>query len=381
MREIGRHYKKRFSFLKVFVLTIILLIITVALVRLFNLEKYLISGPKTVVELITDSGLESDNGRVNVLLLGIGGKGHEGPDLTDTMILASVDKGAKDVVLIAIPRDLWVPSLSAKINSAYAYGREKQRGEGLVLAKETVSVLLGIPVHYAFRMDFGGFIKAVDLVGGLDIEVENSFVDLKYPVSGKEDDLCGLTIETEEKDGVFEQVVKDATGSAIPLSEINDENSPFTCRYEELSFTKGLTHMDGVTALKFVRSRHGTGGEGSDFARSARQQKTILAFRQKVLSSETLTSPQKIIELSQTFGDTIDTDIKDEDIALFAKLALKIDPSTIRRVVLDANERDGRLEFGRPEEHGGQSVLVPKGGNWTDLAEYIQGEVFKLEEK
>ena len=381
MREIGKSSKKSFSFLKVFALTILFLIITVGLVKLLNLEKYLIGGPKTVVSLITDSGLDSDRGRTNVLLMGIGGRGHEGPDLTDTMILASVDKNAKDVVLISIPRDLWVPNLSAKINSAYAYGQDEKNGQGLDLAKETVSVLLGIPVHYAFRIDFNGFVRGVDLIGGLDIEVENSFVDPKYPISGREDDLCGLTIETQEKDGVTGQVVKDATGSAIPLSEITDENDPFTCRWEELSFTKGLKHMDGTTVLKFVRSRHGTGGEGSDFARSARQQKVILAFRQKVLSTETLTSPQKIIELSKTFGDTIDTDIKDEDVTLFAKLGLKIEPSTIRRVVLDTNEKDGRLEFGRPENHGGQSVLIPKNNSWTDLAEYIQGEVFKLEEK
>ena len=381
MREIGKSYKKSFSYFGIFALTILFLIITVGLVKLLNLEKYLIGGPKTVVGLITDSGLESDNGRTNVLLLGIGGRGHEGPDLTDTMILASVDKGGKDVVLISIPRDLWAPNLAAKINSSYAYGQEEQNGQGLDLATKTVSDLLGIPVHYAFRIDFNGFISGVDLIGGLDIEVENSFVDPKYPISGREDDLCGLTIETQEKDGVTGQVVKDATGSAIPLSEITDENDPFTCRWEELSFTKGLKHMDGTTVLKFVRSRHGTGGEGSDFARSARQQKVILAFRQKVLSTETLTSPQKIIELSKTFGDTIDTDIKDEDVTLFAKLGLKIEPSTIRRVVLDTNEKDGRLEFGRPENHGGQSVLIPKNNSWTDLAEYIQGEVFKLEEK
>ena len=381
MREIGKSSKKSFSFLKVFVLTILFLIITIGLVKLLNLEKYLIGGPKTVVGLITDSGLDSDEGRTNVLLMGIGGRGHEGPDLTDTIILASVDKGAKDVVLISIPRDLWVPNLSAKINSAYAYGQEEQNGQGLDLAKKTVSTLLGLPVHYAFRIDFNGFIRGVDLVGGLDIDVENSFADPKYPISGKEDELCGLTIETQEKDGVFEQVVKDATGSAIPLAEINDENDPFTCRYEELRFTKGSIRMDGATALKFVRSRHGTNGEGSDFARSTRQQKVILAFRQKVLSSETLTSPQKIIELSKTFGDTIDTDIKDEDAALFAKLGLKIDPLTVRRVILDTNEKDGRLEFGRPEDHGGQSVLIPKNNSWTDLAEYIQGEVFKLGER
>jgi len=172
MREIGKPYKKRFSFLGIFALTILFLIITVGLVKLLNLEKYLIGGPKTVVSLITDSGLDSDRGRTNVLLMGIGGRGHEGPDLTDTMILASVDKNAKDVVLISIPRDLWVPNLSAKINSAYAYGQDEKNGQGLDLAKETVSVLLGIPVHYAFRIDFNGFVRGVDLIGGLDIEVE-----------------------------------------------------------------------------------------------------------------------------------------------------------------------------------------------------------------
>src|SRR4030067_2540395 len=126
MREIGKHYKKRFSFFGIFVLTILFLIITIGLVKLLNLKKYLIGGPKTVVSLITDSGIDSDKGRTNVLLMGIGGKGHEGPDLTDTIILASIDKGAKDVVLISIPRDLWVPNLSAKINSAYAYGQDEK---------------------------------------------------------------------------------------------------------------------------------------------------------------------------------------------------------------------------------------------------------------
>src|SRR3990170_1491450 len=99
MREIGKSYKKSFSYFGIFALTILFLIITVGVVKLLNLEKYLIGGPKTVVSLITDSGLDSDKGRTNVLLMGIGGRGHEGPDLTDTMILASVDKGAKDVVL------------------------------------------------------------------------------------------------------------------------------------------------------------------------------------------------------------------------------------------------------------------------------------------
>ena len=137
--------------------------------------------------------------------------------------------------------------------------------------------------------------------------------------------------------------------------------------------------MDGATALKYVRSRHGNNNEGSDFARSARQQKVILAFRQKVISSQTLLSPTTIIGLIGTFDKSIDTDITNNDIPSFIKLGEKIDPSTIRRVVLDAGRDDSVLDVGDPNKYGGQYVLDPKTDNWTDLAEYVQGEIFKLQ--
>lgn len=379
MKQLHLEKTRNSRLVKIATLTVFLLLFFGGLLYLFNLEKYALKGPSTVVKLITESGLKSDHNRTNVLLLGIGGRGHDGPELTDTIILASIDKSANDVALVSIPRDLWVPDMEAKINHVYAYGQEKDK-DGLDDAKEAVSTLLGVPVHYAFRIDFTGFTRAVDHVDGLDIEIENSFTDPKYPITGKEDDLCGLKIEEEDTDGVKIQVVKDATGSAIPLSEIDEKNDPFTCRYETLSFKKGSTHMDGETALKFVRSRHGTNGEGSDFARSARQQKILLAFREKVLSSETLTSPKTVISLIATFGDSIHTDIQDDDISLFAKLGTKVDPQNIRRIVLDATSEDSKLEFGLPENHLGQSVLIPKNNDWTELGEYIQSEIFKLEE-
>lgn len=382
MREIGAHHpkpSKKGRIFKILLLTAIFAALLIALIRFLNLDKNVLKGPRTVVKLITNSGLDSDNNRVNLLLLGTGGAGHEGPDLTDTMILASIDEDGKDVVLVAIPRDFWATNISAKINHAYAYGQEKD-GEGLKLAKETVASILGIPVHYAVRVDFSGFTKAVDLVDGLDVEVESTFTDPHYPIAGKEDDLCGMTLEIVQQNGTGQEVVKTASGSAIPLLEINDKNDPFTCRYESLTFQNGLTHMDGQTALKFVRSRYGTNGEGSDFARSARQQKVLLAFRQKVLSKETLTDPKTITNLAKTFGASVDSDIKDDDIPLFAKLATKIDPATIKRVVLDATREESVLQVGDPVAYGGQYVLVPK-GTWEDLADYVNAEIFKLEEK
>ena len=141
---------------KIIFLIFLIGFVTFFIIRFFHLEKLVFRGPKTVVELITDTGLKSDRGHVNILLLGIGGAGHEGPDLSDTMILASVNKNGDDVVLVSIPRDLWAPNLAAKINTAYAFGQEKD-GRGLELAKKTVRELFDLPIHYALRLDFARF--------------------------------------------------------------------------------------------------------------------------------------------------------------------------------------------------------------------------------
>ena len=376
MRDLAQKPPKKSPIVKILVLAFALLFILVTALYFFKLDKFAFKGPKTFVQLVTNTGLKSDNNRINILLLGIGGDGHDGPDLTDTMILASIDKDAKDVVLVNIPRDLWVSDINSKINAAYALGQEKNKN-GLVQAKNTISNLFSIPVHYAFRIDFSGFTKAVDLVNGLEVTVDNSFTDPKYPISGKEDDLCGLSLDTIDKNGLKVQVVKDATGSAIPIADITDKNDPFICRYETLTFKKGLTAMDGLTALKFVRSRHGTNGEGSDFARSARQQKVILAFRDKVLSTNTLTNPATVIGLGKTFGKSIDTDITDEDVPLFMNLFTKIDTSKIRRLVLDAGQTDSKLEFGDPINYQGQAVVVPKNNDWKALSDFLKSEIYQ----
>src|SRR5206468_1563830 len=88
-------------------------------------------------QLIFNHGisLKQSDGRVNVLLLGIGGGVHEGPDLTDTIIFSSIDITNNKITMVSIPRDLWMPELKGKINTAYTIGEDKQAGMGLVLAK------------------------------------------------------------------------------------------------------------------------------------------------------------------------------------------------------------------------------------------------------
>lgn len=357
-------------FVKIFAFATVLFFVALFAVKFFHISPFVLSGPKSVVQFLTNSGLKSDNNRINILLLGIGGEGHDGPYLTDTMIVLSLDKDAKDAALISIPRDIWVPDLNQKINAAYALGQGKDK-TGLKQAETTIQKLFSLPIHYGVRLDFSGFERAVDLVGGLDINVDNTFTDSRYPLDGKEDDTCGVQFETKLENGIKNTYFKDATGSATLLTE---ENDPFICRYEILRFQKGIAHMDGKTALKYVRSRHGDNNEGNDFARSARQEKVLLAFREKASSTQTLLNPKKILDLASTFSNSIDTDITSEEIPFFLKLFPKFEKNAVRKIVLDADNPDSRLEVGDSAVYGG-FVLVPRGGSWQDLTAYIKGEI------
>ena len=115
-----------------------------------------IPGIATVAKLVFNGGapLASSSDRTNILLLGIGGGNHEGSDLTDTMMVLSLDNKKKTSAFISVPRDIWSETLKDRVNSAYHYGEEKKKGGGLLLAKVTVEDIVGMPIHYAVVVDF-----------------------------------------------------------------------------------------------------------------------------------------------------------------------------------------------------------------------------------
>ena len=308
--------------------------------------------------------------RINLLLLGVGGGTHDGPDLTDTIIFLSIDPNTKKIAMVSLPRDLWDPTLNAKINTAYTFGEEQKSGGGLPAAEKAIGGVLGQPIDYGVKIDFDGFVKAVDEIGGLDITVDRSFDDYEYPITGKEDDTCGLT-DTQ----IASVSAEIATGSA-------DEATVFPCRFEHLHFNAGPQHMDGTTALKYVRSRHAIGPEGSDFARSKRQQKVIEAFRQKVFSLGVLLNPVKAINLFNTIKDSIDTDIKPGEYADFIKLAQELKGAKITSTVIDTgDDSTGRLGLlvNPPisTTYGNQWVLIPRTGNgdYNEIAQFVACEI------
>jgi len=309
--------------------------------------------------------LKKTEDRVNVLFLGIGGGKHDGPLLTDTIIYASIDPKLQKITLISVPRDLWVPDLKAKINTTYAFGENKKKDGGLLLTKAAVEKILKQTVDYILRIDFNGFVKAIDLVGGIDVNVEKSFEDLEYPISGKETDDCGFVDEE------FEQK---ATSSAI--------FEAFPCRYEHLSFVQGIAHMDGAMALKFVRSRHAIGSEGTDFARARRQEIIIEAFKKKVFSLDTLLNPGKLMSLYGVFQDSIHTNIQQSEYDDFIKLAQKMKDAQTNNVIFfysdPYSEKQGILINPPPSViYDNQWVLIPRmgNGNFSEVQKYVDCEI------
>lgn len=140
--------------------------------------------------------------------------------------------------------------------------------------------------------------------------------------------------------------------------------------------------MDGETALKFVRSRHAKGSEGTDFARSKRQEKVISAFRDKVFSAGTFLNPVKIVSLLDVFKSSIDTDIKQEEYDDFVRLAQKMQEGKMQSIVLDVgNEEEGQpglLDNPEPTEaYRYQWVLAPRkgGSDFSQIHDYVACQI------
>lgn len=336
--------------------------------------------------LFSGTSLRSTDNRVNVLLLGIAGGVHDGVNLTDTIMVVSYDLKTNQVYLFSIPRDLWLASFKAKANAIYQIGLSENNGLGL--AKTVMGNVLGIPINYALRVDFNGFVKAIDAIGGIEVDIENPFDDYLYPIQGAEDDLCGNTIKEmdfNESDaaklniGPGKRTVLTVPDGSIATdsAEENKGMKYFSCRYEHISFEKGKMKMNGAIALSFVRSRHGTNGEGSDFARSKRQEKVIAAVRSKILSVETLTNPTKISALLKTFGKSIDTDITVQDALEFYKLSQKLNKT--HSFVIDNSLKSG-LPNGRTSllinppsgDYGGAYVLISQDDDFSIVQGYVR---------
>lgn len=272
-------------------LIIFLIVFGVIFAKAYNVSTKIfgsqVSFFKRVQQLITHHGgtalAGEQTGQINILLLGYGGPGHDGPYLTDTIILASIKPDTKQILLSSVPRDYFWTSPSGeqqKINNAFAdgVGRKINFQAGGEEARQAISELSGEQIPYFVSLDFKGFQEAIDQVGGVDVNVDRSFTDHLFP--------------------------NDATNGYLPPQ----------------TFDAGPQHMDGERALIFARSRHAQGAEGSDFARSRRQEKIIAAFRDKVNSLNLIANASTYNSLLNILADHFHTNMEPDQVLHLAQL-------------------------------------------------------------
>ena len=266
------------------------------------------------------------DGRINILLLGMGGEGHAGAYLTDTIMVLSIDPKNKHVAMLSIPRDLYIyfpKNGYNRINTMYWTGESnKYPGGGLAMSKEAVSDLLDINIHYGVVVDFDGFKDIVDTLGGVTVDVEKDLTDTQYPTP---------------KGG-----------------------------YTTFKIKKGVQNMNEDTALKYARSRHST----SDFDRAARQQKLMVAIKDKAFKIETILSPTKIAGLIDALGNHLKTDIQLWEIQRLIELSKDIDSSKVVNKVINGEEGLVKTTM-----INGMSVVVPISGDYSEIRNFAH-EIF-----
>jgi LCP family protein required for cell wall assembly len=276
--------------------------------------------------------------RINILLLGMGGEGHHGQYLTDTILLASINPQTYETALLAIPRDLYVKipetQIHTKINAVYAYGKNNSgdlgnKPHGLI--KKTVEEITGQKIDYHIAINFEGFKKVIDELGGIIIQVEEDIVDHKYPGPGRS--------------------------------------------YETFKIDKGTHLVNGDVALKYARVRHVKGG---DFSRLERQKDIILSAKKRAFSLENFLNPIRISNLMNILEENLQTDIQLDEIPAFIELLNKINPYNINSKVLDAWSPDSLLAVSHVLLGNVQAfILVPRTGNYQEIQDLTEN-IFDL---
>ncbi|MEK7546398.1 MAG: LCP family protein [Patescibacteria group bacterium] len=264
--------------------------------------------------------------RVNILVLGEGGEGHDGPHLTDTIFFVTFKPSTSQVGILSLPRDLWIPlpdGGQAKINSINANAEKAAARSGGEAARQAISAVVDQPIDYYVRVDFSAFKTLIDDVGGVTVNIERTFTDFAYP-----------------------------TDDAL---------------YKKVHFEKGWQTMDGETALEYVRSRHGNAGEGSDFMRSRRQQKVMLALKEKLVSFDTLLNPSRVASVLETLQSHVISDMELWEIVKLAKAMRSVDASKLTHRVLDDSPQGPLYASTITVSNGDAYVLLPRKSDWSEI--------------
>jgi LCP family protein required for cell wall assembly len=233
-------------------------------------------------------------GVTTILILGVDERpGENYPSRTDAIAVVRLDSTQQRVALLSLPRDLIVniPTFGYdRINAANVYGElNGYPGGGIELTRATVESLLGITIDHVVRVNFQGFIGAIDAIGGVTIDVEQEIYDAQYPT--------------------------------------------MDYGYQEVYFAPGPQAMDGATALIYGRVRH----SDSDFERMKRQQTIAVAALDRVRTLGPLEQVSSLADVMTALRGYVLTDLSEEHMASLAWTYRNLSPSAVERYTLDAN--------------------------------------------
>jgi len=316
--------------------------------RVYVTMHHVFRGNKTIAALaskpVTPDLLQGEgDGRVNILLLGVGGPGHDGADLTDTIVLFSVDPVNGTATMLSIPRDLWVKQpvnyfgAEQKINAAYSSGKYRVLGKvdvrnddtaaveaGLANLDQVIHTVTGVEVNYHVLVNFQAFRQAVDTVGGVTVNVPSALVD--------------------------------------PTMAWENHWNPVLA-------PAGVQQMDGVKALQYARSRE----TSSDFARSQRQRQILVALKDKVFTLGTLSNPAKLDALMNTLGANVYSDFSTQGAMRLYSIMKKVDDTKIHSIELTTPPH----KLVTTGQIGNASVVRPLAGlfDYSDIQTYVRSQL------
>lgn len=300
--------------------------------------------------LFSSQQLEGEaEGRINILLAGNSADdpGHEGAELTDSIMILSINTRDNEGYVLSIPRDLYVDIPGKghhKINEAYQVGQERSGGSilgdpdsssGMGLLKQVIARNLGMRVHYYALVNYEALRQAVDAVDGIEVNIASS-------------DIRGLY----------------------------DPSLDLATRQPLVKLPNGVAHLDGRQALNLARARgHADGAygyDGGDFMRTELQRQILMGIKHKSFSVATLSNPLRIGKLFDSLGGNIETDLSLGEVRRLHSLTQAIDDRKVTSATLNGITGDNLLEdYTTP---GGQYALVPRAGidDYSEIREYIE---------
>jgi LCP family protein required for cell wall assembly len=300
-----------------------------------------------IISILKSTKLKGeDQGRVNILLAGNSADdvGHEGGQLTDSIMLLSIDTKNNKAFMLSIPRDLWVDVPDgghAKINSAYVVGEQNDfRDSGLPNGgmgelEKVIEDNLGVDINYYALVNYNALREAVDAVGGVD-----------------------YTVKSSDRRGLY------------------DPNVDYKTHKPLVKLTNGVHHLDGEQALDLARARgdayNSYGFPASDFDRTQHQRELLIALKSKAVSAGVITNPAKLTSLSDAVGNNVKTDFSISEVHRLYDIIKQINSGNIQSLSLNnANGKNLLASYSAP---GGQSALAPAAGldDFSDIQTFVR---------